>query len=64
LRLQRSPDPLAAVERPTSKGRGKEGRGEKGRGGGAKMIYALGARNLRAATDVYSKKHNEKYKTY
>jgi len=30
--LKRSPDPLAAIRGPTSKGRGREGRERKGRG--------------------------------
>jgi len=29
--LKRSPDPLAAIRGPTSKGRGREGRGREGR---------------------------------
>ena len=32
--LKRSPDPLAAIRGPTSKGRGREGRVRKGRGEG------------------------------
>ena len=31
--LKRSPDPLAAIRGPTSKGRGREGRGRKGKEG-------------------------------
>ena len=31
--LQRSPDPLAGLRRPTSKGRGREWRGREGKGG-------------------------------
>ena len=32
--LKRSPDPLAAIRGPTSKGRGREGTGREGRGRG------------------------------
>ena len=34
--LKRSPDPLAAIRGPTSKGRGRKGRGMEGREGGGR----------------------------
>jgi len=46
--LQRSPDPLAVIRGPTSKGRGEEGRERKGEGtGGGREGEERGGRGMR-----------------
>jgi len=58
--LQRSPDPLAGFEGPTSKGKGREGERRRGEGGGEEGMGGEGRekegrRKGKGEDDCYSK---------